>query len=62
METIKTHEEKQRDAQALIEAAGQGVDVRSADPRDTSIEAVVMANRIRRSQGAAALNMVRSAL
>jgi|GEM_PF-5272531 len=57
-----TTEQKLKKVAELIEAAKQGIDVYHADPRDTSIEAVVTANRIRRAQGARALNIVQSGL
>lgn len=62
METAKTHEEKRADAAELLEAAQNGANVRNADPRATSPEAVILANKIMRAQGAAALNMPQSGL
>lgn len=63
MEKVQTTlEDKQRKAEELIERAKQGIDVSSADPRETSIEVVVTANKIYRAQGERAINMVQSAL
>lgn len=64
MENLQTVsvEDKQRIANELIEAAENGADVSKADPRHTSIEAVVTVNKIMRAQGGLALNIVRSGL
>ena len=52
METNKpTIEERRQIAADLIRAAELGMDVRDADPRQSSSEAVIWANRIRRTGG-----------
>jgi hypothetical protein len=48
-----TIEQRRQAADDLIKAAEQGDDVRNADPRVSSMEAVVLANRIRRAGGKA---------
>ena len=55
-------QDKQRKAEELIAQAKQGIDVSNADPRETSIEVVVTANKIYRAQGERAITMVQSAL
>ena len=54
--------ERQQKAMELIEMAKQGIDVSEADPRETSSEAVIVANRILRSRGELAIKRVQSAL
>ena len=44
-----TMEQRRQEASNLIEAAEQGIDVSNADPRASSMEAVILANRIRRT-------------
>lgn len=58
--TSPTLEEKQEKAAKLIALAQQGIDVSDADPRETSIEVVVTANKIYRAQGRRAVNLVQS--
>lgn len=51
---------KQELAKELIAKAALGVDVSDADPRDTSMEAVVTANKIFRAKGRRALDLAQS--
>lgn len=57
METVQneTLTIKQQLVKELLAKAALGIDVRDADPRETSIEAVVTANKIFRAQGRRAL-------
>lgn len=55
-------EKKLEKAAELIALAEQGVDVSDADPRETSIEVVVTANKIYRARGKQAINLVQSGL
>lgn len=44
-----TPEQRRQNAAELIKAAERGEDVSNADPRESSMEAVIIANRIRRA-------------
>lgn len=62
METIhnETLVAKQLLVKELLARAALGIDVSDADPRDTSIEAVVTANKLSKARARRALDLTQS--
>lgn len=60
--SIPNDPEKELIVNQLLHAAAEGIDVSQTNPKETSSEAVILANKIYRAKGRQALTIVQSAL